>query len=139
MTGYKHLTIAFGILAVGLSITTMAKADCEVPSSLSQCRMCHELTPGKPDRATGPNISHVYDSKAMSESGFSYSPAIKMASEKGLVWTEEHLFEYLADQHGFLTKFNGEELPNKMILQTLKDEERRKNVIAGLKTLKDCK
>ena len=46
---------------------------------------------------------------------------------------------YLADQHGFLTKFNGEELPNKMTLLTMKDEEKRKGVVAALKTLKDCK
>ena len=122
-----------------LAATPQAHADCETPAILSQCRMCHELVAGRPDRPTGPNISQIYGAKAMSEPAFSYSPAIKMAAEKGLVWTEENLFEYLADQHGFLAKFNGEELPNKMLIQTLKDEDRRKAVIAALKSVKECK
>ena len=139
MTPTKLTLAALGILTVGFGLTSQAMADCETPAALSVCRACHELVPGKPDRPTGPNISHIYESKAMSEPNFAYSPAITKASEKGLVWTEENLFEYLADQHGFLAKFNGEDLQNKMNVQMFQAEERRKTIIAVLKTLKECK
>lgn len=135
----KRTLVAFGILAASVGLAAQAQADCDVPAALSACKMCHELRPGAPAKTTGPNISGVFGSKAMVSPEFAYSAAVKKAAEKGLVWTEENLSGYLADQHGFLTKFNGEELPNKMTLLTMKDEEKRKNAIAALKTLKECK
>lgn len=133
------LAIALGAAALTFGATSMAQADCDVPAALSPCKMCHELVHGHPAKPTGPNIADVYGSKAMQSEGFAYSPAIKKAAEKGLVWNDENLDGYLADQHGFLTKFNGEELPNKMILVTLKDKEKRDKVIDALKAYKSCK
>ncbi len=135
----KRTLFAFGILAASVGLTAQAQADCEVPAALSACKMCHELRPGAAAKPTGPNISGVYGAKAMVSPEFAYSAAVKKAGEKGLVWTDENLMAYLLDQHGFLTKFNGEELPNKMTLVTMKDEEKRKNAVAALKSLKECK
>ena len=136
MTTSKTLFAAAMVAAIGLSV--QAKADCEPAAELKPCNMCHALT-GTAAKSTGPNIVHVYGSKAMQSDGFAYSAAVKKAAEKGLVWTPENLDAYLADQHGFLAKFNGEELPNKMILVTYKDPAKRAPVIAALKALAECK
>lgn len=135
----RNLALALGMIAFGIGAAPQAKADCEIPAPLATCKMCHQLTHGQPAKPTGPNISAVYGSKAMVSPDFSYSPAVKMAAEKGLVWTPENLNAYLLDQHGFLAKFNGEALPNKMILMTLKDDAKRAKVVEALKEYKDCK
>lgn len=136
---HKNLAIALGVIAFGVGAVSQAKADCDIPAPLNPCKMCHELVHGHPAKSTGPNISEVYGSKAMVSPEFAYSAAVKKAAEKGLVWTDENLNAYLLDQHGFLAKFNGEELPNKMILMTLKDDTKRATVVAALKSYKECK
>jgi len=130
--------IASAALVAALTLGSQAKADCEAPAELKTCQQCHALS-GTASKSTGPNIVHVYGAKATQSADFAYSPAMKMAAEKGLVWTEANIDEYLADQKAFLTKINGETLPNKMILVTLKDPEKRKPILAALKSMNECK
>jgi cytochrome c len=76
---------------------------------------------------------------------FSYSPLNKAAGENGLVWTEELIFEYLADPAPFLKKFlaskGKEDLATgttRMVFK-LADETDRRDVIAYLKTFSPAK
>jgi cytochrome c len=125
--------------ALAICGSPAAFADCPTPASLSVCKACHVLEPGKPSRATGPNLVGVPGQPAMHSADFKgYSEAIKAAQAKGLTWTDDNLMGYLADPKGFLAKFDGQELKNAMVFQ-LKDEARRKAAIDGLKTVAACK
>jgi cytochrome c len=132
---------ALGAAALALAAAWAAPgraAECPVPTSLAPCKACHVLEVGKPSRPTGPSLVGVIGRKAGELEDFkNYSAGIKAAREKGLEWTEEHIFEYLADPKAFLTAFNGEPLKNNMAFQ-LKNEERRKAAVEGLKEISAC-
>jgi cytochrome c len=90
------------------------------------CRVCHAVGPGaKP--GVGPEQNKVVGSKAASRAGYSYSPAMKEAGEKGLVWTEDNLEKYLENPKAMVSG-------TKMIFPGLKKPEDRADVIAYLKT-----
>jgi cytochrome c len=134
----KSVVIA-AISALALFGSSAAFADCPTPPSLAVCKACHVLEPGKPSRATGPNLVGVPGQPAMHSPDFKgYSEAMKAAQAKGLTWTDDNLMGYLADPKGFLASFDGQELKNAMIFQ-LKDDAKRKAAIDGLKTIAACK
>jgi len=131
------IVIAFVLGVSGLAAPSLA--DCPIPPSLNQCKACHALEPGKPSRATGPNLVGVPGQAAMHAADFTkYSEAMKAAQAKGLVWTDENLFAYLADPKAFLASVNGEPLKNAMAFQ-LRDEAKRTAAIEGLKTIAACR
>jgi cytochrome c len=131
--------LVLAVSALAISGSSAAFADCPTPSSLTVCKACHVLEPGKPSRATGPNLVGVPGQPAMHSADFKgYSEAMKAAQAKGLTWTDDNLMGYIADPKGFLATFNGKELKNAMVFQ-LKDEAKRKAAIDGLKTIAACK
>lgn len=129
--------------AVLMGAGTAFAADCSLSGAAAdgktvsqQCKSCHVFEADKPSRPTGPNLHDVYESKAASRTDFSgYSDAMRTASGKGLTWTEANLFDYLGDPKAFLTKTIGTEAKHKMFF-SVKDEDKRKAVIAYLKTIK---
>jgi cytochrome c len=109
--------LAIAVVAAG----TAAAAECTLPA----------------DAQAGPNIHDVFGRKAGTRADFTkYSEAMQGASGKGLVWTDDKIFEYLADPHAFLAKVNGADMKHAMFFQ-LKDDQKRKDVIAFLKAIKD--
>ena len=64
-------------------------------------------------------------------------PGSVIQEEKGLVWTEDDIFAYIADPKAFLTNYNGQPLKNAMAFM-LKDEAKRKAAIEGLKEIAAC-
>ena len=85
----------------------------------------------------GMAASYFFGRKAGTRSDFTkYSDGMKGASAKGLVWTDDKIFEYLADPKAYLTKVNGADAKAAMVF-TLKDEQKRKDVINFLKAIKD--
>lgn len=117
-------------------------ADAQAGKSVSnQCKACHVFVAGKPPLPTGPNLHDVYGAVAGSSADFpKYSEGMKGAHDKGVVWNDDTLFDYIGDPGGFLTKVNGKEVKHAMLFQ-LKDEAKRKSVIAFLKAIKgnnDC-
>jgi cytochrome c len=130
---------ALALLLGGALASGSALADCPVPASLSLCKTCHSLEPGKPARPTGPNLAGVVGQPAMHSADFkNYSKAMKAAQAKGLVWTDENLVSYLANPKAFLLSINGQPLPNAMQFQVT-DEAKRKAAVEGLKTIAACK
>ena len=133
----RHLFL-FGLVCSLTAAANDSRADCPVPPALNQCKACHALEPGKPSRATGPNLHGIVGQPAMHAADYTkYSEAIKAAQAKGLTWSEENLYGYLADPKSFLNGFNGELLRNGMMFQ-LKNEDKRKAAIEGLKTISTC-
>lgn len=132
------------VLAVVMAGSAQA-AECKLSadgergkSAASACKGCHELEAGKPSRATGPNLSTVYGSKAGSVGDFTkYSEAIQAASAK-LTWDDASLMSYIADPKSFLASVNGKEMKHGMFF-ALKDEAKRKDIVVFLKEMAACK
>ncbi|HIJ39262.1 MAG TPA: cytochrome c family protein [Rhodospirillaceae bacterium] len=136
-------SMAGGLFLALLATGSVWAAECNLPAAAqagkmvsNQCKACHALEADKPSRPTAPNIHDVFGEKAVTRKDFpKYSEAMNMAAGKGLVWNETNIFEYLADPKAFLTKINGSDLKNAMFFQ-LKDEQKRKDMVAFLKAIK---
>jgi cytochrome c len=92
----------------------------------SKCMACHDATAGK-DKV-GPTLVGVVGRTAGTLESYKakYSANMKEAGEKGLVWDEANLTEYLRDPKAVIPK-------GKMAFPGLKDDEDLANVIAYLK------
>lgn len=131
------------VLAVILAGAAQA-AECKLSAdgergkaAASACKGCHELEVGKPSRPTGPNLTGVYGSKAGSVADFTkYSEAMQAAGAK-LTWDEPSVMSYVADPKAFLASVNGKEMKHGMFF-ALKDEAKRKDIVAFLKETKAC-
>jgi cytochrome c2 len=87
------------------------------------CSACHTNKPNQ--HKIGPSLFGVIGRHAGSAPGFDYSNAMKGAP---VTWNDETLDRYLADPKSFVPG-------NKMPYTGVKNEERRKDIIAYLHTL----
>ncbi|MFA7429419.1 MAG: cytochrome c family protein [Rhodospirillaceae bacterium] len=88
------------------------------------CAACHTFDAGGPNRV-GPNLHGVVGNDIASKDGYSYSAALQAAEG---AWTVEALDAYLANPK--------EAIPgNKMTYAGLRDETKRKDLIAYLQSL----
>ena len=139
----------FKSMLTGLAVAVVAAgsayaADCTLPADAqngkmvsNQCKSCHVFEADKPSRPTGPNLHDVFGSPAGMRKDFpSYSPAIEAASGKSLTWTEDKLFDYLADPKAFLAAVTGNPDLKHGMYFSVKDDQKRKDVIAFLKAIK---
>jgi cytochrome c len=85
------------------------------------CRACHQIGPGA-KIAVGPVLNGVVGRKAGTYPDYTYSPANR---DSGIVWTPEELDRYLESPQAVVPH-------TKMIFPGLKDEQKRKDVIAYL-------
>jgi cytochrome c len=85
------------------------------------CRACHQIGPNAKN-AVGPVLNGVVGRKAGSYPDYVYSPANQGS---GIVWTPEELDKYLTSPQTAVPH-------TKMIFPGLKDEQKRKDVIAFL-------
>ncbi len=100
----------------------------------ARCRGCHPLEVGR--NAAGPNLLGVVDRPAGSARGYGYSPAMAAAAEKGLIWSEQLIAEYISGPLAFLTNYNGETLRTKgCTIFPVKDKEMRDGIAAYLLSL----
>jgi cytochrome c2 len=129
--GAKQSAIAVSaIVAVPLVLAGPAATQDGKPEDgaevFKKCRACHDVGPTAKNKV-GPLLNDIVGRKAGTIEGFAYSDANKNAGAKGLVWTEEVLFQYLEKPLTFMPG-------TKMAFAGLKDEQDRKDVIAYLKT-----
>lgn len=113
--------------AVLLVSATAARADdvADGKKLFSQCAVCHTAdNTGK--NKIGPNLFGIVGRKIATEAGYKYSDGMK--SHTG-VWDEATLSAYLENPKKWEPK-------TKMTFAGFKDEAKRKQVIAYLKTLK---
>lgn len=91
------------------------------------CRYCHVMQPGASDEP-GPELFKIFGRVAGTAPIFPYSEAFQAEAEKGLVWTEETLDEFLIDPQAYIPG-------NRMVHGpvAIADPERRKRVINLLK------
>src|SRR5690348_14856600 len=85
------------------------------------CRACHQIGPNAKN-AVGPVLNGVVGRKAGTYPDYQYSEANK---NSGIVWAPEELDKYLTSPQTVVPH-------TKMIFPGLKDEQKRKDVIAYL-------
>ena len=85
------------------------------------CRACHQIGPNA-KIAIGPVLNGIMGRKAGTYPGYAYSDANK---DSGIVWTPEELNKYLESPQTVVPH-------TKMIFPGLKEEQKRKDVIAFL-------
>ncbi len=121
--------IKFSVLSAALVWSASAYAEGDPVHGavvFNQCKICHQVGPtAKP--GVGPVQNGVVGAKAGSRPGYSYSPAMKEAGEKGIVWDEATLDKYLENPKAMVPG-------TKMAFAGLKNEKDRLDVIAYLKT-----
>jgi cytochrome c len=85
------------------------------------CRACHQIGPTA-KIAVGPVLNGIVGRKAGTYPGYEYSQANK---DSGITWTPEELDKYLTSPQAVVPH-------TKMIFPGLKEEQKRKDVIAFL-------
>ncbi len=103
---------------------TVAAAAATPPAGFNMCKACHSVEKGK--HGIGPSLAGIYGTKAGDIAGYEFSKPMK---ESGLKWNDATLDKYLTDPRGTVPG-------TKMSFAGLKDETKRKEVIAYLKSLK---
>jgi len=112
-------------LAAALSLAVAAPAMAQDAAAGEKdflvCKACHQIGPGA-KIAVGPVLNGVVGRTAGTFPGYQYSPANK---DSGIVWTPEELDKYLTNPQAVVPH-------TKMIFPGLKDDQKRKDVIAYL-------
>ncbi len=139
----KHSAIAAtAILAAALAMplhAQEAEVDMEAQLALAnegdadagekvfnKCKACHQVGEDAKTRV-GPVLNGVIGSEAASVGDFRYSDAFMEKKEEGLVWTVDHLSEYLEAPRDYIKG-------TKMTFAGLRKDEDIANVIAYLAT-----
>lgn len=94
----------------------------------NQCKICHAVGPNA-KAGVGPEQNGVVGATAGARAGYNYSPAMKEAGAKGLVWTPENLDKFIVNPKAVVPG-------TKMVFPGLKSEQDRADVIAYLATQK---
>lgn len=113
-------------LLMGAAAPARAQDAAAGEKEFAVCKACHQIGPGA-KVAVGPVLNGVVGRKAGTYPGFQYSEANK---NSGLTWTPEELDKYLTNPQAVVPK-------TKMIFPGLKDEKKRKDVIAYLGQFKE--
>lgn len=114
--------VLFCALATGAHAQDAAKGEVV----FKKCKICHQIGDGAQNQV-GPQLNGVIGRKAAGLDAFGYSPAMKEAGGKGLVWDEASIAKYVENPREFIPQ-------NKMAFVGLKKEDERADVIAYLKT-----
>ena len=121
----RSCLIAFAMV-LGLMTSAKAQDAAAGEKDFLVCRACHQIGPGA-KIAVGPVLNGVVGRKAGTYPGYSYSTANK---DSGIVWTPEELDKYLTAPQAVVPH-------TKMIFPGLKDDQKRKDVIAYLEQFND--
>ncbi len=99
------LFIAASITSFSVSESPALAADKSAGKSFFKiCSACHSLEINM--HKVGPSLARLFGRHAGTVSGFQrYSPHMKKAGNKGLIWSEELLLQYLANPKQFLRDF----------------------------------
>lgn len=135
----KSRVLALGVaLAMGLSsVAALAEGDAEKGATVfkKRCSTCHTVDKGGKNKI-GPNLFGIYGSKPGLAKAYKYSPSFKQAADKGLVWNDEAITEYVRDPRKFIRKASGDAKGKSKMTFKLRKAAERDDLIEYLKTQK---
>lgn len=117
----KRLGILAALLLGTVTHPAMAQDAAQGEKTFLICRACHQIGPGAKN-AVGPVLNGIVGRKSGTYPDFAYSDANK---NSGIVWTADQLDKYLTNPQQVVPH-------TKMIFPGLKDDQKRKDVIAFL-------
>ena len=138
MSTVRKLGFAVGASLLLFSAPALAEGDAAKGEKVfKKCMACHSVDEGQ--NKVGPSLHQIVGRTAGTVEGYRYSQINAAASDAGLVWTEEAIFNYLADPQAFLAAYltgKGADAPGrtKMAFKLPKEDERT-DVIAYLKSV----
>lgn len=95
-------------------------------ADFKKCKACHSIiaadgTAIQKGGKVGPNLFGVIGRTAGSLEGFSYGASILVAKDKGVVWDEASVAEYLVDPSAWLQKVTGDPAAKSKMTFKIKD------------------
>lgn len=140
MRAVTYLALAAGALVASANGASAQDGNAEKGAKVfNKCTTCHRIGEGAKSMV-GPVLTGVVGRQAGTFPGFTYSTLNHAAGENGLVWSEDQIFEYLANPNAFLKKFLTDKgkanlaVGSTKMVFNLPNPEERKDVIAFLKT-----
>jgi len=100
----------------------------EGQKAFQRCYACHSVDP-REQGLQGPKLAGVVGRRAATQRGFEYSPAMRQAGARGLVWTEAALDRFMIDPSAVVPKTS-------MFIPPMRDRRERQAVIVYLKSRK---
>ena len=108
------------------TLPAFAQGDLENGKNLFKlCSVCHQVGDGAKNTPMGPRLNGIIGRKAGTIEGFNYSDANKQAGDKGLIWTQETLSEFLKNPRSYMPG-------NKMVFAGVRDDDDRRDLVAYL-------
>lgn len=139
----RKLFYATAIMGVLLGATAQVRAaDIAAGEKVAKrCQICHSFVAGE-DKPLGPNLVGIIDRVAGTAEGYKYKPDFIEAGEKGLIWDEKTLSEYLGMSNTERKKFIGSWIGRdkariKMSFVGLKKQKDREDIIEYMKSLQE--
>jgi cytochrome c2 len=134
----KGRVLALGLaLAMGFSGTAaLAGGDAKNGAKVfkKRCFVCHSIKKGDKKKKMGPNLFGIIGAKPARTKGFKYSKSYVQAAEKGLLWDEKAILEYLADPKGFIRRASGDPKGKSRMNKVKLKKSEPNDIIAYLKT-----
>ncbi len=129
-------TIVAFVTAVGvISSATAQEGNVEAGKKIfRKCAACHSVGENAKNRV-GPVLNGVVGRPAGSFAGYKYGTGVQAANAKGLIWSREELFKWLASPRNYLRDYLDDRKAKAKMAFRLKDEQQRRDVIAYLETL----
>jgi cytochrome c len=105
----KALTIIAALAATAVGTAALAGDAAKGEKEFGKCKTCHGIvaddgTEIQKANKAGPNLYGVIGRQA-GTADFRYGESLVAAGEKGLVWTEELIAEYVKDPQKFLRTY----------------------------------
>lgn len=98
-----------------------------------KCKACHDVGEGAKDK-TGPVLNDVIGRVAGTFEGHKYSDAMIAAGEKGLVWNQEEIADFIEDPTKYLRDYLDDSKARSKMTLKVRKEDQRKDVAAYIAT-----
>jgi cytochrome c2 len=125
--------IPAALIAALLSAPAFAQSADKGQRIFRKCAACHKIGPNAKN-SVGPVLTDVIGRTAGTAPAYKFSKSMRAAGEGGLVWSEETVFDYLANPTKYLRKVLDDPKAKAKMSFRLKKEADRRDVIAYLAT-----
>ncbi len=129
----KRVFVLAAVMTLAAASNALAADAAKGEKLFKKCSACHTIKSGGKNKI-GPNLFGVVGRKMGTGKGFKYSKSYLAAGEGGLAWTEDAIFEYLADPRAYMRKITSNPKARSKMVLKLRKEADRKDVVSYLAT-----